>query len=126
MLFPVQDKLIFPLIMTGWVNGNLYQPTKEVAGVLPIPAEICLKTGMGPYIPSLHAKQPHHFLPYVQGTQKPVLPIHNQEEHDLFCKLISNDTGFSDPVSGPNWDLAIQLWNNQADTVSTKISYKVS
>ena len=111
--------------MTGWVNGNLYQPTKEVARVLPIPAEIRLKTGMGPYIYSLHAKQPHHFLASVQGTRKPVLPIHNQEERDLFRELISNDTGFSDPVSGPNWDLAIQLWNNRADT-SIKISYKVS
>lgn len=112
-------------MITGWVNGNLYQPTKEVMGVLPIPPEICLKTAMGAYVPSLHGKQPHHFLAPIQGTQKPVLPIHNQEEWDLFHELLTNDTGFSDPISGPNWDLAVQLWNNQAD-VRDKISYKVS
>lgn len=112
-------------MITGWVNGNLYQPTKEVMGVLPIPPEICLKTVMGAYVPSLHGKQPHHFLAPIQGTRKPVLPIHNQEEWDLFHELLTNNTGFSDPISGPNWDLAVQLWNNQAD-VRDKISYKVS
>jgi hypothetical protein len=74
-----------------------------------LPPEIRLKTAMGAYVPSLHGKQPHHFLASIQGTRKPVLPIHNQEERDLFHELLTNDTGFSDPISGPNWDLAVQL-----------------
>jgi len=68
MLCLVQDKLIHPQMITGWVNGNLYQPTKEVMGVLPIPPKICLNTAMGAYVPSLHGKQPHHFLASIQGT----------------------------------------------------------
>jgi hypothetical protein len=84
--------LIDPCLMTGWVNGNLYQETKEVAGILPIPDELRSRSGMGSFMKSLHSKQPNHFLASMQGTRKPVLPIHNPEERELFQKLMSGST----------------------------------
>ncbi|KAF8075254.1 hypothetical protein FPV67DRAFT_1728203, partial [Lyophyllum atratum] len=111
----VQHMLIRPRVMTGWVNGNLYEPTREVAGVLPIPEDVRRKSAMGSYIPGLHAKQRHHFLASMQGTRKPVLPIHNDSEKELFRRLMTGNTGFSDPVSGPRWDVAVEIWNNEAD-----------
>ncbi|KAG6875210.1 hypothetical protein C0992_004756, partial [Termitomyces sp. T32_za158] len=125
MLALVQHMLIDPPQMTGWVNGNLYQPTNEVAGVLPIPIDVQLQSAMGRYIPTLHSKQSHHFLASMQGTQKPVLPVHNHAERALFHELMTKDTGFNDTVTGPNWKLAVQLWNNAAET-RDNISYKLT
>src|ERR1700733_1672539 len=112
MLCLVQHMLIDPCLMTGWVNGNLYQETEEVAGILPIPDELCLRSRMGSFIKSLHSKQPNHFLASMQGTCKPVLPIHNPEERELFQKLMSSSTEFNDPILGPKWELAVHMWNN--------------
>ncbi|KAJ6624473.1 hypothetical protein B0H10DRAFT_2212585 [Mycena sp. CBHHK59/15] len=42
----LEDVLINPRFITGWVNGNLYQPMKEVAGVLPVPEDIQVKYSM--------------------------------------------------------------------------------
>lgn len=64
------------------------------------------------------------FFASVQGTRKPVLPIHNTEEKTLFHNFMTGNNGFNDPVSGPNWEHAVQLWNAQAD-VSENIDYKV-
>jgi hypothetical protein len=62
MLCLVKGILIHPQEMTGWVNGNLYQPTAEIANVLPIPSQVRSTLGMGSYESSLHSKQHHHFL----------------------------------------------------------------
>ncbi|KAF8075928.1 hypothetical protein FPV67DRAFT_1469766 [Lyophyllum atratum] len=121
----VHDKLANPYMMAGWVNGNLYQPTTEVAGVLPIPDHLRSRSGMAQYIHTLHSKQALSFLAASQGTRKPVLPIHNAEERNLFREFMTGDSGFNNPASGPNWDSAVQLWNNEAD-VREKISYKLA
>ena len=42
----LQDILINPPLITNWVNGNLYQRASEVSGVLPIPVDIQIKSGM--------------------------------------------------------------------------------
>ncbi|KAF5374661.1 hypothetical protein D9615_009012 [Tricholomella constricta] len=117
--------LIDPNQTTGWVNGNLYQPTTEVAGVLPIPADVRLALGMGTFASSIHSKQRHHFLASMQGTRKPVLPVHNAQERDLFCNFMMSDSGFNDPVHGPSWEVAVRLWNNTADTTDG-VFYKLT
>jgi hypothetical protein len=66
----LQDMLINPPLITNWVNGNLYQKTAEVSGVLPIPEDIRLKSGMSTFNPSIDSKQPHHFLAAAQGNTK--------------------------------------------------------
>ncbi|KAG6825492.1 hypothetical protein H0H92_003568 [Tricholoma furcatifolium] len=125
MLALAQPMLADPPKMIGWVNGNLYQPTSEVAGVLPIPPDIRAQSAMGRYIGALHSKQRHSFLASMQGTRKPVLPIHNSHERKLFHKLMTDESEFNNPVSGPNWDVAIQIWNNTADA-DEEISYKLT
>ncbi|KAF8057819.1 hypothetical protein FPV67DRAFT_1394478, partial [Lyophyllum atratum] len=115
MLCLVQHKLDQPRMITNWVNGNLYQQTEEVTGVLPIPDDIRSKSGMGAFIAGLHTKQAHGFLASMQGTRKPVLPVHSNEERDLFRELMSGDTGFNESMLGTNSDHAVQLWNSNAD-----------
>ncbi|GLB45293.1 putative retrotransposable element tf2 155 kda protein type 1-like [Lyophyllum shimeji] len=114
MLCLVQHMLDRPRLITNWVNGNLYHQTNEVAGVLPIPDDLRSKSGMGAFIVSLHSKQTHSFLASMQGTRKPVLPVHNSEERTLFRELMSGDTGFTDSLLGTNGDYAVQLWNGKA------------
>lgn len=113
-----------PRAITGWLNGNLYLPTKEVGGVLPIPDEVQLLSGMSTFIPSVHSKQPHSYLARLQGTRLPVLPIHNPEERSLFRSLMAGNTAFNTHKSGPKWDDAVRVWNAQAEQ-HKDISYKV-
>ncbi|KAG6835921.1 hypothetical protein H0H93_013330 [Arthromyces matolae] len=124
MLALVQHMLICPPQIHGWVNGNLYLQTNEVAGILPIPVAVQTQAAMGRYIASAHGKQPHYFLASMQGTRKPVLPVHNSQERKLFHDFMSGNNGFNHPTTGPNWDVAVQLWNNVAET-RDKISYKL-
>jgi hypothetical protein len=74
---------IIPTHTTGWVNGNLYTPTSEVLGILPIADDICSSSGMAEYIPALHRNEvapQYQFLAELQGTWKPVLPVHTPVE----------------------------------------------
>jgi hypothetical protein len=122
-LVSLQDILIDPRLITNWVNGNLYQRTSEVSGILPIPADIRHHSGMSDYDPLLDAKQPHHFLAKLQGTRKAILPVHNLEEQELFCQLMRTDLT-SNSTAQPNWSEAVRVWNRHAD-MNQHISYKV-
>lgn len=122
LLSPLEHCLIDPILLTGWVNGNLYERTNEVAGVLPIPADIRGKSGMAQFEPSLHSKQRHRYLAALQGTRKPVLPVHSTAEKELFRDLMAkNPASFSTPS---NIDNFVRLWNSHADQ-DKDISYKV-
>ncbi|KAG6834894.1 hypothetical protein H0H93_006592 [Arthromyces matolae] len=129
MLALVGDMLIDPRgpELSGWVNGNLYHPTNETAGVLPIPNDVRSKLSMAAYVPALHSKQPHHFLASKQGTRKPVLPISNTDERKLFHSFMTSNSAFNDCDAGPNWDVAALTWNNAADADATGlVSYKIT
>jgi len=103
--------------ITGWVNGNYYVPTTEALGILPIPPEIRESSGMAPYIsgPIVNLNtgkkkkpQPHDFLAKMQGTRKPVLPIHTKAEKLMFRTLMSCNRGFNPPnISEPPWNQAV-------------------
>jgi hypothetical protein len=105
--------------ITGWINGNLYVPTAEVAGVLPIPPHVREISGMLAYESSLdsprQSRQPHQFLASLQGTRKPVLPIHSTLEKELFRKLLRDHKAFNASASGPDWKQAIKVWNRHAN-----------
>ncbi|KAJ7624198.1 hypothetical protein DFH06DRAFT_1008444, partial [Mycena polygramma] len=97
--------------------------TNEVAGVLPIPEDVRIKSGMSQFESSLHSKQRHHYLAALQGTRKPVLPIHSTPEKDLFRDLMAKSPGsFSSPSSIDNM---VRLWNSHADE-KKDIYYKLS
>ncbi|KAG9223673.1 hypothetical protein CCMSSC00406_0004986 [Pleurotus cornucopiae] len=122
MLYLVHDFLLTPKLMVGWVNGNLYKPTSEVSGVLPIPDSLQVKAGMGMYIHTEHSRQLHHFLASRQGTRQPVLPINNDTEWTLFRELMARSLGLN--FNGPDWDDIVVVWNSKAEIVK-EISYKL-
>ncbi len=49
-------------MLDNWTNINLYLPSNEVSGVLPIPSDVQHKFGMAEYQPSLHSLQLQSFL----------------------------------------------------------------
>ena len=120
----LEDVLINPKFITGWVNGNLYQPTTEVAGVLPVPEDVRVKYGMARFEPSLDSMRPHHHLASLQGTRKAILPVHNQEEKDLFRTMMSGSNSFGNFSSEAQIETSVRIWNARADTSDT-IFYKV-
>ncbi|KAJ7718468.1 hypothetical protein B0H16DRAFT_1337422, partial [Mycena metata] len=97
--------------------------TNEVAGVLPIPADIRSKSGMAQFEASLHSEQRHRYLAALQGTRKPVLPVHSAPEKTLFRNLVAeHPAAFSTPTTLDNF---VRLWNSHADQ-REDISYKLS
>ncbi|KAJ3816731.1 hypothetical protein F5880DRAFT_1618992 [Lentinula raphanica] len=108
------------IIPAGWINGNFYLPTTEVTGILPIPEKIRRDSGMLEYDANLHRTQTHWFVASLQGTQRPVLPIHNKREEDLFRDLVLTNTGASEP----RWDNIVLAWNTTANN-DTDVSYKI-
>ncbi len=113
-----------PRLPVGWVNGNLYTPTKEVLGVLPIPDDVRLSAGMNEYIPSLDAQRSHRFLAHLQGTSKPVLPVHTRAERKMFSELMRTHEDFKALGGSPNWKKAVKVWNRLAED-NPNLSYKV-
>ena len=121
----VQDALSKPVQISGWVNGNLYIPTCETLGILPIPHKIQVASSMASYIPSVDGTQRHQFLARKQGTRKPILPIHTASEKQLFHHLmISKNSPFSPESGEPRWGDAVKVWNSFADR-NDDIYYKV-
>lgn len=116
--------LVHPIQISGWVNGNLYTPTTEVLGILPIPDTVRTSSGMAMYVPLAGKDKKYQFLAKMQGTRKPVLPIHTAAEKQHFHQLITSNSAFS-PTSGePKWQEAVKIWNATADQTA-EIYYKV-
>ena len=75
--------LVHPIQISGWVNGNLYTPTTEVLGILPIPDTVRTSSGMAMYVPlagkdkkyqflrSLHSPLFSVWIPYGMGGFQP-------------------------------------------------------
>jgi hypothetical protein len=124
MLLLVEDALETPAPhVTNWVNGNLYIPTSEACGVLPIPEGIRISTEMGSYESKLHAKEKHHHLAQLQGTRKAVLPISSAAERAKFLTMMRDHPAFNSP-SGPRWQDAAKVWNQHANE-EKELFYKV-
>jgi hypothetical protein len=125
LLAALDDILLSPQPIAGWVNGSLYQPTNEVLGVLPIPDNVRFKSEMAPFDPSPNPKQPHRHLALLQGTRKAVLPIHNDAEKKLFKEFMCGHQSFGNFKSATQVTAAVRAWNAGADT-DKDIYYKVS
>jgi hypothetical protein len=66
------------------------------------------------YIPSPDAQQKHKFLAEMQGTQKPILPVHNTTRIELFHLPMQKISYFNSPP-GPIWSQAVKIWNHYAN-----------
>ena len=121
----LREILINPLEMKGWVNGNLYLPTSEQIGILPVPDDVRVASGMAEFNPlSADKKQSHFYLAHMQGTRKAILPVHTTAEQDLFRELMKTNPAFNTSGKGPMWKVAVKVWNEYAD-LHTGIFYKV-
>jgi len=121
----LKDVLVNPQTITGWVNGNYYIKSDEVAGILPIPSDVRTSSGMLEYFPGAEQKKSQHsFLAIKQGVKKAALPIHNVFERDLFRKLMRENPVFSSRNGLPDWKAAVKVWNSMANE-RDDISYKV-
>ena len=109
----------------GWVNGDLYLPTSEHIGILPVPHEIQQSSGMAAFNPNLDQNQSHTYLASMQGTHKPILPVHTPAEHNIFHLLMNTHPAFNTQSMGPVWKLAVKVWNEHADR-EDGVYYKVS
>ncbi len=110
--------------LSGWVNGNLYSRTTEVFGILPIPEDVRIASGMQKYIAGLDSKQRHGFLASKQGARKAVLPLHTAAEYLLFKRLMQDEPAFNQQTGDPDWDCAVVAWNREAER-NDEVYYKV-
>ncbi|XP_006463087.1 hypothetical protein AGABI2DRAFT_152387 [Agaricus bisporus var. bisporus H97] len=111
--------------LNGWVNGDLYVPTKEVIGILPIPDDVRTSSGMVSYRFALNEKQKHSFVARMQNTRRAVLPVHTPAEQQLYQKLMETNTVFSPKSGEPQWREAVVIWNQLADGTSDEVYYKL-
>jgi hypothetical protein len=121
----LKPMLINPHLINRWVNGNLYIQTQESIGILPIPMDVRIASGMTEYHPNLDGKRRHHYLAMMQGTQKAILPVHLAKEHQLFRTFMSTNQAFNSRSKGPDWKEAPRVWNQYADN-NDEIYYKVN
>jgi hypothetical protein len=111
--------------IVGWVNGNMYVPTSEVFGILPIPPDIRFESGIPEYLQPSQPPQRFEFLASKQGTQKAVLPVHTPQEYKLFSQLMRDHPVFNQPENGPSWVQAVKVWNRNAEN-RAEVFYKVT
>ncbi|KAJ7197452.1 hypothetical protein GGX14DRAFT_574233 [Mycena pura] len=107
----------------SWVNGNLYRKSEQSVGIVKIPSSICSSVDIRPYHEGADAKQKQAYLAKMQGTRKPVLPVHTLSEKQLFTELMRTVDEFQKcktSISTP----ATVLWNRRAETAEN-IYYKL-
>ncbi len=114
-----------PRAIDCWVNGNDYEPTTEVFGLLPLPETTRTKLAMLPYRSDFARSEKirHVYLAAQQGTLVAILPIHTPEERSLFRVLAKRPNGPFSGAKQPNWVTVAQEWSAYCD--GKNIFYKV-
>lgn len=109
--------------VAGWINRDLYTPTTEVFGILPIPANVQLSSAITTFNPANPPKK-FQYLARKKDTCFAVLTIHTMEEKQFFSDCMMNEPSFTAaPDSDPVWLDSVKIWNNHAD--GETIFYKV-
>ncbi|PPR00790.1 hypothetical protein CVT24_000755 [Panaeolus cyanescens] len=115
----------------GWINVNLYKRGSETPiGVLPVPSAMREQYALSSYEPLAPPLLParYDFLAKIQGTRKPILPIHTTSERSLFRSLMETNMTFNGGISSSLWPTrdAVALWNVLSDKDdSLSIFYKL-
>ncbi|KAF6762926.1 hypothetical protein DFP72DRAFT_1140138 [Ephemerocybe angulata] len=107
----LREVLTEPCEFPGHVNGTYYTPTSEHIGILPVPPATRADGGMHAYSPSMDGRQKHHHLAMLQGVSKAILPVHTDQERELFHALMQAHPAFSTPNGEPNWKEGVRVWN---------------
>ncbi|KAG6846753.1 hypothetical protein H0H93_012095, partial [Arthromyces matolae] len=112
-----------PPVQLSWVNGNLYQKTTETMGIAVIPESVRVQSGMQEYDEVTDGKQPQAYLAKMQGTRRPILPIHTMKERKLFNKLMREREEFQSCTTSIKIG-CVKIWNRYAET-DDNIYYKL-
>ncbi|KAJ3571478.1 hypothetical protein NP233_g3729 [Leucocoprinus birnbaumii] len=123
----LEDMFDQPAVISvpGWVNGNLYVPTQERFGILPVPDDVCSQSGIDTYNEATDQDQHFWFLASKQGTHKPILPVHTDREQQLFRSLLQTNPVFSSVSSEPNWREGVRIWNRNYAACEGEVYYKL-
>ncbi|KAF6742765.1 hypothetical protein DFP72DRAFT_1104354 [Ephemerocybe angulata] len=95
--------------LANWVDGNMYVRTTEIFGILPVPDDIRLQSGLLAYNPD-NVPKAHEYLARRQGTRHAVLGVHTGAEHRLYSNLMQTSPSYMRD-GGPDWPRAIREWN---------------
>jgi hypothetical protein len=102
-----------PLLLDGWINGNLYASTTETIGILTVPESLRHDYNMGKFDDELaDRKQKHRYLAQMQGTRKAILPVHTEDEKNIFRTMMADSSVFA----AHQWKKAASKWNERAET----------
>jgi hypothetical protein len=107
----------------AWVNGNLYKKTEQNAGIIQIPKSVRELVKIQPYNEETDSEQKQAYLAKMQGTRKPVLPVHTLAEKQLFAELMRTSPTFQKCSTSASL-AAAEIWNQKAETMKD-IYYKV-
>ncbi|KAJ7185978.1 hypothetical protein C8R46DRAFT_1208069 [Mycena filopes] len=106
-----------------WVNGNLYTKSEQTAGIIQIPKSTCELVEMQPFNEETDANQKQAYLAKMQGTRKPVLPVHTIAEKQLFSELMRTSPTFQKCSTSISL-AAAEIWNARAENTA-EIYYKL-
>ncbi|KAG6808759.1 hypothetical protein H0H92_002998 [Tricholoma furcatifolium] len=112
-----------PPIQLSWVNGNLYQKSDETMGLTAISKSVRIEAGMQDFVEETDATQKQAYLARIQGTRRPILPVHTIAERKLFNRLMRESHEFRSSKSSISIN-AVKLWNRYAET-EDDIFYKL-
>jgi hypothetical protein len=109
----------------NWINGNDYEQTQEVFGILPFDAAVCQDLGMLQYNEQFAKDQNtrHQWLSKQQRVRFAVLPVHTQDERHLFHLYAENSPLFTSINGQPDFTGLCKRMNEHADGKS--FFYKV-
>ncbi|KAJ6456287.1 hypothetical protein C8R47DRAFT_1029405 [Mycena vitilis] len=107
----------------AWINGNLYKKTEQSAGILQIPKSVRELAKIQPFNRETDSKQKQAYLAKMQGTRKPVLPVHTIAEKQLFAELMRTSPTFHKCSTSISL-AAVEIWNQKAES-TTDIYYKL-
>jgi hypothetical protein len=109
----------------NWINGNNYEQTQEVFGILPFDAAVRQDLGMLQYNEQFAKDQStrHQWLSKQQRARFAVLPFHTQDERHLFHLYAENSPLFTSLNGQPDFTGLCKRMNEHADGKS--FFYKV-
>ena len=115
-----------PVVGYGnWINGNDYEQTQEVFGILPFDAAVCQDLGMLQYneqfVKDQHPR--HQWLSKQQQVRFAVLPVHTHDERLLFHLYAEHSPLFTSLNGQPDFTGLCKQMNEHADGKS--FFYKV-
>ena len=109
----------------NWINGNDYEQTQEVFGILPFDTAVCQDLGMLRYNEQFVKDQNprHQWLSKQQQVRYAILPIHTRDERLLFHLYAENSPLFTSLNGQPDFTGLCKRMNEHADGKS--FFYKV-